>query len=85
MIDTAAKRFSMLAFGRRGLSLPVADGSFDAFERMHLLGGYFQTPVVVEVRGPFVWEAMDCFAPGFVEASDFAPGFEEHDDYAGSV
>lgn len=41
MIDTARKRFAMLGFGRRcGFALPIPDGSFDAADRMQLLGGY---------------------------------------------
>lgn len=48
MIDTAEKRLAMLGFGRAGFTLPLADGSFDAFDRMHLLGGYFFESVVVQ-------------------------------------
>lgn len=37
-----------------------------------------------EVSGPFLWEALDSFAPGIEAASDFAPGFEQSDQYTGA-
>lgn len=40
-IDTSRKRWSMLSFGRAGYTLPVADGSFSAGDRAHLLGLYY--------------------------------------------
>lgn len=39
-VDTKAKRFSMLSFGRRGHVLPAADGSFGQGDRLNLLGLY---------------------------------------------
>lgn len=75
MIDTAEKRFAMLALGRRGFTLPVASGSFDAFGRMHLLGGYLQQAgPPPEAHGPFLWEGLGSFVPGLVAGGHYCPG-----------
>lgn len=73
MIDTASKRWAMLGFGMPGRALPVPDGSFEAFDRMALLGGYYQTPLDV-ISGPFFCRALDGHQPGAAALDTHQPG-----------
>ena len=78
MPDTREKRTSCIGYGLPfRISLPYADGSLDQGDRQHLVGLYSGilagAPVVAPV-GPFYWDALDVFIPGFSAAGDFAPG-----------
>ena len=93
-LDTRDKRDSAIGNSLPWrMRYPVPDGTIGKADRRHLAGHYRRAEVEV-VRGPFVWEAMDSFSPGFVEqdgfapgleaGGDFVPGFEVQDAYTGS-
>ena len=65
-VDSAGKRFSMLAFGRgpRAHPLPIPDGSFDAGDRSHLLGLYSGIAAATVLAGPWNFTELVVWSPG---------------------
>ena len=75
-VDTREKRFSLIGYGLPfRLTLPVADGSFDVGDRLHLLGLYagIVPATVNDVLGGRI-VAGYVFVPGLRAGSVFARG-----------
>lgn len=51
MIDTRAKRLSLLSFGKPGFVLPEGPAPFSSEDKRHFLGLYASTVFLVEDKG----------------------------------
>lgn len=85
-VDTAAKRFSMMAFGRGPGNIPIPDGTIAAADRAHLLRLYGGIALAgAPVSGPYTWEAGEVYIAGMAKGEVYRAGLDTGEVYiAGS-